>query len=33
MPLDVLGSTRATLMHSTGFEPRLEGLGNLQQVL
>ena len=29
MPLDVLGCTRATLMHSTSFRPCLERLGNL----
>ena len=29
MPLDVLGRTRATLMHSTSLRPCLEGLGNL----
>ena len=29
MPLDVLGCTRATLMHSTSVFPCLEGLGNL----
>ena len=29
MPLDVLGCTRATLMHSTSLRPCLEGLGNL----
>ncbi len=28
MPLDVLGCTRATLMCSTSFQPRLERLGN-----
>ena len=29
MPLDVLGCTRATLMHSTSLRPCPEGLGNL----
>ena len=29
MPLDVLGCTRATLMHSTSLRPCLERLGNL----
>ena len=29
MPLDVLGCTRATLMHSTSVEPCLGRLGNL----
>ena len=29
MPLDVLGRTRATLMHSTSLQPWPEGLGNL----
>ena len=29
MPLDVLGRTRATLMHSTSLQPWLRGLGNL----
>ena len=29
MPLDVLGCTRATLMHSTSFCPCPIGLGNL----
>ena len=29
MPLDVLGRTRATLMHSTSLRPCLERLGNL----
>lgn len=29
MPLDVLGRTRATLMHSTSIRPWSEGLGNL----
>ena len=29
MPLDVLGRTRATLMHSTSLQPRPKGLGNL----
>ena len=29
MPLDVLGCTRATLMHSTSSRPCLERLGNL----
>ena len=29
MPLDVLGCTRATLMYSTSFRPRLERFGNL----
>jgi hypothetical protein len=29
MPLDVLGRTRATLMHSTSLQPCSEGLGNL----
>ena len=29
MPLDVLGCTRATLMHSTSFRPCPGGLGNL----
>ena len=29
MPLDVLGCTRATLMHSTSFRSCLERLGNL----
>ena len=29
MPLDVLGCTRATLMHSTSFRPCPIGLGNL----
>lgn len=29
MPLDVLGRTRATLMHSTSIHPWSEGLGNL----
>ena len=30
MPLDVLGCTRATLMHSTSFLPCLKMLGDLQ---
>ena len=29
MPLDVLGCTRATLMHSTSLRPGPSGLGNL----
>ena len=29
MPLDVLGCTRATLMHSTSLRPWPRGLGNL----
>ncbi len=29
MPLDVLGRTRATLMHSTSLQPWSKGLGNL----
>ncbi len=29
MPLDVLGRTRATLMHSTSLQPWPEGPGNL----
>ena len=29
MPLDVLGCTRATLMHSTSLRPCLERVGNL----
>ena len=29
MPLDVLGCTRATLMHSTSLRPCPRGLGNL----
>ena len=29
MPLDVLGRTRATLMHATSIEPWPRGLGNL----
>ena len=29
MPLDVLGRTRATLMHSASFWPGPRGLGNL----
>ena len=29
MPLDVLGRTRATLMHSTSLQPWSIGLGNL----
>ena len=29
MPLDVLGRTRATLIHATSFRPCLERLGNL----
>ena len=29
MPLDVLGRTRATLMHATSLEPWPRGLGNL----
>ena len=29
MPLDVLGCTRATLMHSTSLRPGPRGLGNL----
>ncbi len=32
MPLDVLGRTRATLMHSTSFFPWPRGLGNLLNV-
>ena len=32
MPLDVLGRTRATLMHSTSYEPWPRGLGNLVNV-
>ncbi len=32
MPLDVLGRTRATLMHSTSLQPGLIGLGNLLNV-
>ncbi len=32
MPLDVLGRTRATLMHSTSVEPWPRGLGNLLNV-
>ncbi len=32
MPLDVLGCTRATLMHSTSLQPYPEGLGNLLNV-
>ena len=32
MPLDVLGRTRATLMHSTSLQPCLRGLGNLLKV-
>ena len=32
MPLDVLGRTRATLMHSTSLQPWLRGLGNLLNV-
>ena len=31
MPLDVLGCTRATLIHTTSF-PDLKGLGNLVKV-
>ena len=33
MPLDVLGCTRATLMHGTSFWPCLQGLGNLMKLL
>ncbi len=29
MPLDVLGRTRATLMHASSLQPWLRGLGNL----
>ena len=32
MPLDVLGRTRATLMHSTSLKPWPRGLGNLFNV-
>ena len=32
MPLDVLGRTRATLMHSTSVQPWPRGLGNLVNV-
>ena len=32
MPLDVLGCTRATLMHSASFRPCPKGLGNLLKV-
>ncbi len=32
MPLDVLGRTRATLMHSTSIVPWPRGLGNLVNV-
>ncbi len=32
MPLDVLGCTRVTLMHSTSFRPYLKRLGNLLKV-
>ena len=32
MPLDVLGRTRATLMHTTSFQPWLKSLGNLLNV-
>jgi hypothetical protein len=32
MPLDVLGRTRATLMHSASLQPWLKGLGNLLKV-
>ena len=32
MPLDVLGRTRATLMHSTSIKPVPRGLGNLLKV-
>ena len=32
MPLDVLGCTRATLMHSTSFRPCPRGLDNLFKV-
>ena len=32
MPLDVLGRTRATLMHSTSYFPWPRGLGNLLNV-
>ena len=32
MPLDVLGCTRATLIHATSLQPWPEGLGNLFNV-
>ncbi len=32
MPLDVLGRTRATMMHSTSLQPWSRGLGNLLNV-
>ena len=32
MPLDVLGRTRATLMHSSSLPPRLRSPGNLFKV-
>ena len=32
MPLDVLGRTRATLMHAASLQPWLRGLGNLVNV-
>ena len=32
MPLDVLGCTRATLMHPTSIPPGPKGLGNLVKV-
>ena len=32
MPLDVLGRTRATLMHSSSIQPWPAGLGNLLKV-
>ena len=32
MPLDVLGCTRATLMHPTSVPPSPKGLGNLMKV-
>jgi hypothetical protein len=31
MPLDVLGCTRATLIHTSSLQPGLEGLGNLEK--
>ena len=32
MPLDVLGRTRATLMHSSSLQPWPRGLGNLRNM-
>jgi hypothetical protein len=32
MPLDVLGRTRATMIHATSPPPAREGLGNLVNV-